>query len=758
MMPADLLAALVHSDQVVTVERAIEEFEIAHAGEFDWCPVGSRRNNSGTIEVSTNTGRALVERVTNAIDAVLESENHTRGGIPQCRSPRDAAHAWLGVPNDGLSAMTPRQRQQLADRVTVTMSDGEGPGKRCIEVADTGIGLTADEIPRTILSLNEENKTEKEYLAGRYGQGGSATLAASKYSLICSRKPESPTAAFTVVRYQEPPPDRVKGGHYVYLRLGGRVLEATVENHIPPLGTTCKHFAYDLSAFGSPIGPNSVYGLLQQVLFDPIIPIWFDNRVHGWRRVIKGSRNALNGAVDEDDETRSGPIIAHRAKIFHASLGEYGQIGIEYWVLPAPAKSNKRPTAAFVDPRRPIVLTLNGQNQGEMPVSLIRKDAELPYLAPRLICHLDCNALTALALRGLLVSNREVARSGIVYDMIQKELVHALRSDDELARLNAEAKESTLKERDESATQAMRQEVARLLRLQGFEVSPAMGAVAAKGESEDRPGRGKRRRGKPAPIELHEPPTFVRLIWSVDEPITLYPGQRRYVRVETDAHSRHHDATSPEKSRFNFVISGRGLRVAGTTTLEGGRMRIMVDCGDTSKPDDTGELRVELGRTGQPLLSDSRRIAVVERPEAKEAAQKIVMPQFRVVPVEPETTDWLRLGWPEDTAVVASDAEGDEGVLVIYYSTAFPKYAQALKKLERRDTTTAESFTRRYEIWLAVHALILDEYKSAHAAESHAANHEGQAEEFEKAERCRMAIVAAMVAAREIQSPESSED
>jgi hypothetical protein len=758
MKPSDLLAALIRTDRVTDVEQALEEFETIHAGQYDWSPIGMRRNNSGTIEVSANTGRALVERVTNGIDAVLESENRTRGGIPECHSPREAGHAWLGIPDDGLSAMSPRQRQQLANRVTVTMNAGEGPGHRCVEVADTGIGLTADEMPRTILSLNEENKTEKEYLAGRYGQGGSATLAASKYSLIYSRKPGSSTVAFTVIKYQEPPPDRVKGGHYVYLRLGERVLEAPVASETRPVGTTCKHFAYDLSTFGSPIGPNSVYGLLQQVLFDPVIPIWFDNRVHGWRRVIKGSRNALNGAVDEGDESGSGPKLAHHAKLFHSSLGEYGRLGIEYWVLPAPEKNNKRPTAAFVDPRRPIVLTLNGQNQGEMPVSLIRKDAELPYLAHRLICHLDCNAMTALALRGLLVSNREDARSGIVHDMMQKELIQALRSDDDLTRLNAEAKESTLKERDESATHTMRQEVARLLRLQGFEVSAAMGAVAAKGTAEDRPGRGKRSRGKPIPIELHEPPTFVRLIWSADEPITLYPGQRRYVRVETDAHSRHHDPTAPEKSRFNFVISGNGLRVAGTTTLQGGRMRVMVDCSDTSKPDDTGDLRVELSRAGQSLLSDSRKIAVIKRPEAKEAAQKIVMPQFRVVPVEPESPEWLRLGWPDDTAAIASDAERDEGVLVIYYSTAFPKYVQALKQLEKRDTTTAVSFTRRYEIWLAVHSLILDEDKSSHHGEAHVGIQEEQLEAIEQAERCRMAVVAAMVAAREIRLPESSDD
>lgn len=755
MNPQELFTGLLATDRVADVQNALIAFEHEHEGHYDWFPVGMRRNNSGVIEVSANTGRALVERVTNAIDAVLEMENRRRGGIPLCRSPREAARAWLNVPDEGLSAMTPRERQQLANRVTVTLFPGDGTGLRCLEVTDSGIGLSGSEMPATILSLNEENKTEKEYLAGRYGQGGSATLAASKYSLIFSRTASSPSVAFTVIRYQEPPPDRVKGGHYVYLRLAQSVLEVPVGPDSPPAGTTCKHYGYDVSAFGSPIGPNSIYGMLQQVLFDPVIPIWFDNRLHKWRRVIKGSRNALNGAVDEGDEAGGGPKLAHHAKMFHASLGEYGRLGIEYWVLPAPEKNNKRPTAAFVDPRKPIVISLNGQNQGEMPVSLIRKDAELPYLAQRLICHLDCNALTPLALRGLLVSNREDARSGIVRDLMQKELIQVLRSDDELARLNAEAKESTLKERDESATEAMRKEVASLLRLQGFEVSTALGAVAAKGDAEDRPRRGKRRPNRPVPIELREPPTFLRIVWPSEQPITLFAGQRRYVRVETDAHSRYHDPAAPEKSRVNVVLSGQSFRLAGTTPLQGGRLRIMIDCLDSAVAGEVGEIKVELSRTGLPLLADSRPTATVERPPAKESKQKIVMPQFRVVPVEPESDHWLRLGWPDDVSVVASDAERDEGVLVIYYSTAFPKYTQVLKQFERRDPTTATSFTRRYEVWLAVHSLILDEDKTAQVAAPHHAEQNG---DTERAERCRMAVVAAMVAAREVQPADHGEE
>ena len=70
MTAADLLATLIRTDRVADVDRAIDEFENSHTGQVDWAPVGMRRNNSGTIEVSANTGRALVERVTNGIDAV----------------------------------------------------------------------------------------------------------------------------------------------------------------------------------------------------------------------------------------------------------------------------------------------------------------------------------------------------------------------------------------------------------------------------------------------------------------------------------------------------------------------------------------------------------------------------------------------------------------------------------------------------------------------------------------------------------------
>jgi len=101
----ELLKALVAAENVAEAEAAVNRFAEA-TPKAAWTAVGGRPNNRGIIEVSTNPGRAVVERLTNAIDAVLDAEFLRHDGMPECRSPRQAASAWLNVPDDGLSAMS----------------------------------------------------------------------------------------------------------------------------------------------------------------------------------------------------------------------------------------------------------------------------------------------------------------------------------------------------------------------------------------------------------------------------------------------------------------------------------------------------------------------------------------------------------------------------------------------------------------------------------------------------------------------------
>ena len=634
------------------------------------------------------------------------------------------------------------------------MLAGDTKSARTVEIRDFGTGLTPEEMPNTILSLNESNKITKHYLAGAYGQGGSTTYVSSTATFIASRRGSAPIG-FTVVRFEDLPAAKYKVGHYVYLTLDRAVLLADGSTADFPDGTLVRHFGYDLSGYTSPLGPTSLYGLMNLVLFDPVMPVWLDNRVHDYRRVIKGARNALNGALDEGDEGR-GSKLSHRMPMLYVPIGEYGRIGIEYWALERPDKTNKKPTAAFVNPSKPIVLTLNGQTHEELSQVLIGKDSELPYLTQRLIGHVDCNSLTPTAVRALFVSNREGARRGMLLDRIKEEVVRALRSDDELTRLNNEARDSSRHERDESAIQEARRDVARLLRLQGMSLLEGLGGnITDKSGGTDRPAQPRGPHPRPQPIDLHEPPTYIKIVWDDKKDVTFYPEQRRYIRIETDAESSYHNPNNATASRINIIISNGELALRGSSPLQGGRMRALFDCVVGSRVGGEGTIRVELSRLGLPVLASERRFVIVKPPPAKDAKRKVAFPPFEVRPVDPEDPMWQTLGWPDDIAAVASAAVPEDGVHVLYYSTVFPPFRAPHDAFERSDPTLAQSFEKRYRIRLVVHSLLHQHQQQERETTQPASEGEPEQElAREREERIRMATLAAMFASREVQTPE----
>ncbi len=741
-------------EDIDVLSSALEKF-VSENRDADWHPIGDKINNKGPIEVSADPGRALVERVTNAADAVLELEHHKHNGQPECRSPREAATAWLNVPNEGLSKLSTAERRSLAQKVKVTIQKGRTRQNRIFSVRDLGLGILPEDMGKTILSLNESNKLEKHYLAGTYGQGGSATFSVSQLSFIASRKAGQNKVGFTVVKYQELDPERYKTGNYVYLRINDQVPVLETSDQAFPAGTLVRHFGYDLSKYNSSLGSASVYGLLNQVLFDPVLPIWLDDDVQGYRRTIKGSRNALNGAVDEEGK---GPSLVHNMPMFFVELPEYGRIGIEYWVLERPTSAGKNPAEAFVNSSKPIVLSLNGQNHAELPKLLITKEAGVPYLGNRVIVHIDCNSLTGYGKRKLFSSNREDARQGHALELIRKEVVKALNSDDELIKLNNEAKQSVERQRDESTVKEMKAEVARLLRLQGLEIAEDVGSSGKKGKTSGKrpvhPGPGP---SVLPPIEIHEPPTYINILWDPEKTISFYSGQRRYLRIITDASESYHNVTNPNLSKVNVIISGgNDIQMKGSTPLKGGRMRLILQ-GSSDKVGTKLKIRVELQRSGMPALFDEREMEMVKEPEKPKSESRPTLPPFEVIPVGQTDTDtWSMLQWPENVAGVACSALEDQGTHTVYYNTDFPKYAEQKAQLESRDVSMSQSFTKRYEIWLAVYSLLMKQ------DEENGVNKDIEIDpdvlsNIERQERIRTAVMSVMFAKREVQFETNTE-
>jgi hypothetical protein len=754
MDPRNLLNELLKASSTKDISAIIDR-EMA-AGTLKQVPVGGRPNNRGAIEVATDPSRSLIERVTNAHDGLLELEHFKHHGSPICASPREAASAWLGVPErEGLSGLSIKARQDLATNAVLKLEPGDGSQARIVSVLDRGIGILPAQMPSTILSINESNKIDKHYLAGTYGQGGSSTLAFSKATLIVSRKFGQDQIGFTVVRYEELPADRYKTGRYVYVVHNDEVLATTATPEDFEYGTLVKHFGYDLSKYTGSFGVTSLYGALQRVLFDPVAPIRFENRVHDWNRVIKGSRNALNGAVDQGEDSR-GPELDHSVPVFNVTLGDFGKIGIEYWLLKRSEEKSKVPSNAFVDSRRPVILTHNGQNQGELPVSLIRRSADLPYLRNRLICHINCDRLSPEAKRQLFASTREQSREGYLLSRIEEELVSALKADDELRRLNDLARDQSLDDHDAAAEAQMKKQVARLLRISGAALVEIGGAKTKSGnEGKEATGTGKK---KVEPIVLSEPPTYIELLWEEEAAIPFYAGQRRYLRIQTDANSDYHDANDAKKSRINIAVAEH-LTVFGTTPLTGGRMRLGIEAKADTTVGLVGSIRVELYRAGLSTLSSERETKIVEVPKPKEQGKGAPMPDFQLIAVDgPDDQNWDQIVEdPSDTDVTknASNALMNAGKLHIYYSTQFPRFATEVRRLAAIDEAKSRSFKKRYELWLAVHSLLMHQDKLDR--DDRVDMDDLVVQEMDRAERCRLAVITTMVAAQEVQHGASDE-
>jgi hypothetical protein len=71
MKAESILAELAHARQLTVAQKLVAALEKLG---FRWRAVGDRENNFGHINIGSDPGHALIERVTNAIDAIIERE------------------------------------------------------------------------------------------------------------------------------------------------------------------------------------------------------------------------------------------------------------------------------------------------------------------------------------------------------------------------------------------------------------------------------------------------------------------------------------------------------------------------------------------------------------------------------------------------------------------------------------------------------------------------------------------------------------
>ena len=684
-------------------------------GTVETRPVGGRPNNSGIVRVSSDPMLALVERITNAIDACLELEARGRGTTAP--SPREAARQWFKVPDAGLQALSDAERRALAENIVVVFEDSGETKRPTITVTDRGIGLHPSTFEDTILSLNASNKVQATHTMGTYGQGGSATLGFSRATVIISRRhPDhlcglSDAIGWTIAieHFDEA---TMKVPSWVYYAPAGK--PGVFEFDAQPLpefahGTRVIHIAYDAQR-GATSYTTGAWQQLNATLFDPVLPFILGGNRKGvdpdWKpdkiptRVITGTATRLSG-----EDVGGGQIELAHHDSHQVDLGEgYGSVRVAYWVLRRPEGSTSSSDVArsYVEAGAAVSMTLFGQRQDATPRTWIKDQVKLPFLYKNMVVQIDADRLSGRAKRELFASTRERATESDLRRRIYDDVAEILRGDDMLKWLNHEEKERLLKRSSDATNEKVRKRLAKFIKTKLRDVQ----RQGAGGPSDGEGGQQKQPLGKPSPprdISDSHLPKFPTELRFDKRQVTVRQGHKTSVWLHVNAKNGYLPAHDDDLTiKWTGGDGNRKVRVATRSDLAGGKSSWAI----AAEPDcPLGEFSLTAQLvTVNGVLSDTITVHVEKAPPAKQNQPS----------TEPETGPEVR--WVSKDAwgdhdftdrTVGSVDEDDEST-IIFVNRDYRQLAQALSG---RSLTAEQISTRadRYQypvacaLWLQHH-------------------------------------------------------
>jgi hypothetical protein len=658
----DLARAVLTANTVSDVEQVLAAVATEY-GALRWRDLGDRPNNAGTVQIASNAASALTERITNAIDGMLELKAaQYNGALPS--SPRSAARDWYKVPRAGVGELSDSERRSLAANISVILEDSGEASRPTIRVTDRGIGQHPDDAPTTLLSLNENNKVAKPYLQGAYGQGASATYRFGRFTLVVTRR--APTLAngrddlvgWTVVWEDPGDPNIQKLPTYKYL--------VDADNEIPTFepdalddpswhGVQITHIAYDLrgytAAYTQP--KNGIWALFHSALFDPVLPFLVGgNRPVDVKtakanstRVVIGNAARLNNPSGPRGDLDVSYRNSETFDLTKATNSDLGKFSINYWVLQRPhgSTSTSDPTASYVGTDNAVTMTLSGQRQDTESRTWLRHRTELPFLVRNLVVQIDIDGLSLIAKRELFASTRERAVDSDLRDRIYTEVATVLKQDSELRRLEREERDKLLAQSteqvDEKVRERLRKHIQTFLKNKTHKVK----------RTETVPDNSGTRRGGTTKRDTEDTnlPAAPTTITFTRNPITIKRGGTTSVWVEINAKNGYlPDHENDLSVTFSSSLGGKVADIAKSRLLGGRSMWRLQAAADAPLGDHQVDAVLV---TASGVVSATATIRVIEPAKTKTKTKIVEEPDNGPVIQWIRRDKWDGLGWNAKT-------------------------------------------------------------------------------------------------------------
>jgi hypothetical protein len=692
---------IIGSKTAIEIKEWIEQVELEIGGLL-WKPIGGKENNIHTVEVSSNSGLALIERPTNSIDAMLDLAHLLKG--EKADSPLEAAERWYNVPQDGLSKMDLKESRNISKNIAIRMMDSDSPSCPTVQIQDKGTGQHPDKWHMTLLSLHESNKTSSKHLMGQYNSGGAASYKFSQYTVVISRRsPEllegrEDEIGVSIVRYNELDPELNKTGTYEYCTsVNGEILRLDCPNNELDFscskgeklihGTVFRHIEYDLDKYAgrADLPTGSLFHLLNSALPSPVLPVRFieeraaflDASKSASMRVCRGNLQRLNNTkVTEYGDKR---LI---------EMGDLGQLTLYYHVV----RHEKSPEA-YVAKDQAFTIMLNGQRQIAKTRYWLRRQTEMSFLWKRLVVHVDASGLTRTAKRAIFSSTREAGVEGKTLRELLKKVIDEIKQDTELQVLEERDKQRAIDNSAQSTSKKLKKKLAKEI------ASMIKGNFGGNRGGVDVPKSSVRNSGMPprpkvSDEDLLEIPDLMSII---NKPLEIFPGSRRSLSLEINAKN---GFLPKYESYLNIEFDGifkNCIYVQSTGTLVGGKARVVITC-DPDVPLESGELIVSLDVPELKLyLTDRATITVMEPPTDLPTTPKGGEPDVDITWIE--SSDWDKFGWSAVNVGRCDIKRGIDGTptsIHFYLNAGFHSFSFAREAKKDLTEENLEKFNDAY--------------------------------------------------------------
>lgn len=462
MMGRDIFLRLFNAKTESEIEEIIQTNDDL-SNQANWFPIGGSESNFSIIEnQQSNPIAALVEKVTNSIDATLmkkclEAEIIPKNGDAP-KSMEEAIDKFY--PNNKNWDLTTHKKQQSEEIQIIA----DGPTREsAVIIYDNGEGQHPNDFENTFLSLMRGNKNEIHFVQGKYNMGGSGAIVfcgKKGYQLIASKRYDNTGKfGFTLTREHSFTKDESlhkKNTWYEYLKVNGEIpcfeidqLDLGLLNRKFNTGSIIKMYSYQMkgiSGFAQDLAQS-----FNEFMFKPVLPFYCIDTKERYpnNKVLESTVYGLQRRLEDEKDY----VEDWFSEVYTDSL--FGEMKVTCYVFKAKQEGkgvketkddiNRR----FFKNNMSVLFSMNGQVHGHYTSEFISRGLKLNLLKDYLLIDVDCTKMKYDFRKELFMASRDRLRQGDesneLRDYLRKKLVKS-----KLEEINKRRRESIGLESDDT--------------------------------------------------------------------------------------------------------------------------------------------------------------------------------------------------------------------------------------------------------------------------------------------------------------------